>query len=88
MSKVNFKEFPLYMNLQKTQVERVDIREQMSNLLYRYGDGIEAHSLCHLIYESEGVTELTPRQAEYLRAFAERFCTPSVLESITDAAKE
>lgn len=81
MPKINFKEFPVYKDFKKTETEKHDLRNQFSDLLFRLGDGMKAHRLCHLISESEGEIEVSDKQVEYLKSFTEKFCTPAIIES-------
>lgn len=86
--KVNFKSFKVFQNIEKTEAVFIDIHKQLADLLYKFGDGIEGHALCHLIYETEGECELSERQAEYILVFVRQRCTPAIIDSIEEALNE
>ncbi|HPC13737.1 MAG TPA: hypothetical protein PLN36_05160 [Bacteroidales bacterium] len=81
MKKINFKKFPLYANIEKTDIRYIDIHKEFAELLYNRGDGIVAHMLSHLIYESNEAVEIDDKQEEYLVQFIKTFCTPAMIES-------
>lgn len=85
MKKVNFQEFKVFQNIEKTDTLIYDIRKDLSDLLYRLGDGMLAHKLCHTIFESQGEIELDQEQADYLIRFAGRHCTPAIITSLNEA---
>ena len=84
MKKINFKKFPLYTNIEKTDIRYIDIHKEFAELLYNRGDGIVAHMLSHLIYESNEAVEIDDKQEAYLVQFIKTFCTPAMIESFEE----
>ena len=84
MKKINFKKFSIYQDILKTKSADYDIRSQLSDLLFKYGNGMLAHNLCHLIFESEAEIELDERQINYLGEFIEQYCTPAIIDSFNE----
>ncbi|MBV5348913.1 hypothetical protein JZU61_04555 [bacterium] len=87
MAMINFKEFKVYQNMAKTEMAYFDIRMQLSDLLFKKGDGMLAHTLCHLIFDSDGEVELDTHQFGYLMKFANENCTPAVIETLLEFVK-
>lgn len=87
MKKVNFRKFKVFQDIEKKSFVEIDIVNQISNLLYKVGDGMMGHHLCHLIYESDGEIEVNEKQEEYLIALAKKECTPQIIDSMEEAFK-
>ena len=82
MPKVNFTQFKIFTGPSKEKSIEGDVRESLSELLYKKGTGVIALSLSTRIYESEGELELSPKDLQYLKDFAEIYCTPQFISSL------
>ena len=85
MKKVNFKNFKVFLSVDKLQFAHFDIRKQFSDLLYQFGSGMSAHLLCHLVFESDGEIEISDEQSDYLIEISKKHCTPSIIDSLKQA---
>ena len=84
MKNINFKELSIYTGISKKDKVTGDARESFADILYRQANGIRSHRLALRIFESDGVIELTPEDAQIIQAVAERFCTPAFIDAINE----
>lgn len=80
MKKVNFKKFQLWSGIDHSQTIDVDVRLDLANLIYRYGD-IRGMDLALRIYRSEEEVVLNPEEVEYLDRFISGHCSPQMIEA-------
>lgn len=85
--KVNFKQFPMYVGIRKTERVAVDISESLANLIYMNIPGIAAHVLAEKIYAAEGEIELTDAETGIISGLKEGF-TPVFIDSWDTYVKE
>lgn len=85
MKTINFKEFKLYVNIEKTDYIVKDIKNEFANMLYVAANGLAAHALAFKLYNSEdGVIELNDQEIQLLTQLVEQNCVPSFIDSFRD----
>lgn len=81
--KINFKKFPIYTSIRKDMVVEQDISFVLANGIYCNIAGVMAHSLSLRIYEANGEIELTDKEVESLKEWAD-FFVGLIADSIKD----
>lgn len=87
MNKINFKEFEVSNNISWTNPKKIDVREQLANLIYTNINGIRAHALSHKIFESDGEIEIDEEDVKLIKDVANQLCTPIFIDAINKAIK-
>ena len=80
--KINFKKITVYKDIAKTKVEVIDMQDEVANTLYEKGVGIGFHALALKIYNAQGEIELDDKEYALLMAYANKMCTPSVIDAL------
>ena len=85
--KINFEKLPMYTSIRKDEKKEVNVKYDLSNLLYTKGTGIVCGSLALKIYNSNGEADYTKEECEVLKAFT-RGLVPIFADSIEDYLNE
>ena len=87
MKKVNFKQFQIFVDIDKTKSVVKDLRKDIANSIYTRFIGIAAHALAYKIYGSDGEIELDDDECKLLKEFTELEGSPSLIDSVREALK-
>ena len=87
MKKVNFKNFEVYVGIDKSATVVRDIRKDLANMIYTQFVGLVAHALAYKIYFSDGELELDEEECQLLLSFVEKMASPSLIDSMREALK-
>lgn len=87
MKKVNFKQFQIFVDIDKTKSVVKDVRKDIANSIYTTFIGIAAHALAYKIYGSDGDIELNDDECKLLKEFTEQIGSPSLIDSVREALK-
>lgn len=88
MKKVDFKNFPIRMNLGSDEVRIVDTRESIGNAVYHNAAGVRGLDLAMKIYKSDGVIELDDGEWDLLMNIANQTLIAPVVETLINIGKE
>lgn len=88
MKKVDFKNFPIRMNLGSSEVKRVDTRESIGNAVYHNAAGVRGLDLAMKIYKSEEAIELDDGEWNMLMQIANQTLVAPVVETLINVGKE
>jgi hypothetical protein len=86
--KINFAQLEVYTDIKKTNKVCIDVREQISEMIYEVGSGIKDHALAFKIYNSTSEVELTNEELEILKKYINQYCKPAFIEAFLEATKE
>lgn len=82
MARVNFKKFPLFMDIAHKQLMVRDVKDEMCGLIYAHGVGIAYRDLAQKIYNAEDDVVLDEKEAALLLDFARSMFTPNMIDSL------
>lgn len=85
---MDFENVNVYADLKHEQSVKVNIKEQFAELIYQKGTGIQAHALALKIFNSNKDTEFTDNEIELIKSYAEKFCTPMIIDAIYNLCKQ
>ena len=88
MKKVDFKEFPIRLNIGSDEVRKVDTRESIGNAVYHNAAGVRGLDLAMKIYMSVGVIELDDGEWNMLMQIANQTLIAPVVETLINVGKE
>ncbi len=86
MKKIDFTKLKMFLDLEKTKSETVDVRSSFANMIYSGTNGIESHSLAYKIYNSKGVEEYDEKECEIIKKVSE-FALPRFIDAINEVLK-
>ena len=86
--KVDFKNFPIRLNIGSDEVRKVDTRESIGNAVYHNAAGVRGLDLAMKIYKSEGVIELDDGEWSLLMQIANQTLVAPVVETLINIGKE
>ncbi len=81
--KINFKRVEVFSDVAHTQCSVNDIQKQVADMIYNVGTGIEAHALALKVFNADESTEYDMRECALIREFANRVCSPNIIDAIT-----
>lgn len=82
MARVNFKKFPLFMDIAHKQLLVKDVKDEMCGLIYAHGVGIAYRDLAQKIYNAEEDVVLDEEESKLLLEFARSMFTPNMIDSL------
>lgn len=82
MKKINFSQVEIYTGVSKTTCFVQDVREAFADAIYSQGVGIKSHALAFKIFNSKGEEEYDDEEVAIIKAFAHKFCSPSLIDAI------
>ena len=82
MARVNFKKFPLFMDIAHKQLMVRDVKDEMCGLIYAHGVGIAYRDLAQKIYNAEDEVVLDEKETKLLLDFARFMFTPNMIDSL------
>lgn len=85
--KINFKEFPIFIGIERTERVLFDVRRDLANSIYVNVAGIEAHVLAEKIYKSDGPIDMDPNETQVIEQSLPLF-TGSFADSWHELLKE
>lgn len=85
--KINFKEFPIFIGIERTEKVLFDVRRDLANAMYVNVAGIEAHVLAEKIYKSDGPIDIEPEEQQVIERSLPLF-TGSFADSWHELVKE
>lgn len=85
MIKVDFRRFPVYTSIRKSEKKEADISEGLANTIYMNMGGVAAKSLAMRIFE-DGELELNEREVGIIIKMAEG-CVGMIADSLLDYFK-
>lgn len=80
--KINFKNFKVPTNLDKTNFVEIDIREEFGNMLYNKGTGIRIHSLAYKIFKSDEETDFDDQEVKEITEYVNSYGTPAFIDGL------
>ena len=84
--KLNFKKFPLFQGIDKSNILITDVSKAIADGLYNAVQGIAAHALALKIYNTTGEEEYSDEEIQILRNFSIQ-CTPAFIDSFEEFVK-
>ena len=87
MKKINFKEFQIQENLFSDTKTLVDLREGISNVVYKNSQGIKGLDLALKIYKSDGEIEFNDDELQIIKNISE-ICIAPITKAIQDIFNE
>lgn len=88
MIKINFEDITVFADIERKTALRKNLKQEVANSLYQYGQGIAFHALALKIYNSKGELELDDEEYELLMAYARQMCTPAIIDALESYGKE
>ena len=88
MKKVDFKNYPIRMNIGSDEVKKVDTRESIGNAVYHNAAGVRGLDLAMKISKSEGVIELDDGEWNMLMQIDNQTLIAPVVETLINIGKE
>lgn len=82
MVKIDFSNIAVYTDIAKTKAVTENIREEVANELYSYGQGISFHALALKIYNGTGEQEFDDKEYQLLMNYANQMCTPKIIDAL------
>ena len=79
--KINFKKIKVFTNISHTESKEMDIKDQISDFMYKNSNGIAYHSLAMKIYNSSEECELNEQEYNLLMEFVYAQCTPIIIDA-------
>lgn len=79
--KLNFERIEVFDDVAHTQCRIVNIKKDLADLLYKFGNGIAAHALALKIYNSQGEQEYNDEECAMI-GNAAQLCTPAFIDAI------
>lgn len=81
--KIDFTKFPCYVDIRKAAKKEMDVRYELSNAMYTYGNGIVMGALAMKIYNAGGEADYSEQEIEAIRSFAKGL-SPLFSDSFND----
>lgn len=82
MTRLNFREFELPLDVAGRNRRKGDARESLANVVYQNMGGIRAHALALKIFKSEGWEEYTDDEVALIRQATEKYCLPPFIDGL------
>lgn len=82
MARVNFKKFPLFVDIAHKQLLVRDVKDEVCGLIYAHGTGIAYRGLAQKIYNAEDEVVLDEKETKLLLDFARFMFTPNMIDSL------
>lgn len=86
--KINFQDITVFVDIEKKQSVRKDLKNVIANDLYNHGRGLPFHALALKIYGSEGEVSLAEDEYELLMDYARQMGTPAIIDALESYGKE
>lgn len=84
MSKINFKELKVYLDITHERTETIDARKPLGDLIYQRGSGIASLDLAMRIFKSEGEVELSAEDMESLKSIINANSSAAFIDSFNN----
>ena len=81
MSKINFKEFEVFLDISHEKTDIIDVRRPLGDLIYQRGNGIASLDLAMRIFKSEGEMELSDEELETLKSIIDANSSAAFIDS-------
>lgn len=86
--KINFKHFKVYVDLDKTIEQYIDVAKDLAEGLYKTSVGIAGHSLALKIYNSTGEQDYDDSELDLIVKYANQYGTPFFIDSLNNIKNE
>lgn len=84
MSKINFKEFKVFLDISHEKTDTIDVRRPVGDLVYQRGSGIASLDLAMRIFKSEGEVELSDEEMESLSSIINANSSAAFIDSLNN----
>lgn len=81
---IDFSRFPIFVDIEHSSTQEVDVRKGVSNRIYTSLAGLPAHELALRIFRSKGPIEMSDEDIEILELFANSEGTPAFQDSLKE----
>lgn len=79
---IDFDRLEVYTDLERKRCTVIQFRKPLANALYTNGSGLACHALALKLWNTAGAQEFSDEEADMIRGFVERACSPSVIEAM------
>lgn len=86
--KIDFTKFKMFTDIAHTNTVEVNVKNDIADVLYKYGTGIAMNALALKIYNSEGEIELTQEEYDQLLSVIEKISSPMFIGSLMEYNKK
>lgn len=78
---INFERVEIFTDVARTSCMIQNVKKEFADIIYRYGNGIEAHALALKIYNSNGNTEYSEDEVKLIRSVS-KMLSPAFIDAI------
>lgn len=82
--KINFKEFQVYTNLDKTESTTLNIAKELADGIYKTAQGVAGYSVALKIYNAIGEEEYTDEEFDIIMKYANTYGTPFFVDALNN----
>lgn len=86
--KINFKQLKVYVDINKTIEQYIDVAKDLAEGLYKTSAGIAGHSLALKIYNSTGEEDYNDLEIELIAKYANQYGTPFFIDALNSIKNE
>lgn len=86
--KINFRQFQVCTNLDKTDSTILNIANELANGIYKTAQGIEGHALALKIYNSVGEEDYNDNELNAIENYANTYGTPFFIDALNSIKHE
>ena len=86
--KIDFTKFKMFTDIAHTNTVEVNAKNDIADVLYRYGTGIAMNALALKIYNSEGEIDITEDEYNQILAIVEKISSPMFIGSLMEYNKK
>jgi len=86
--KINFKQLKVYVDINKTVEQYIDVAKDLAEGLYKTSAGIAGHSLALKIYNSTGEEDYSELEVDLITKYANQYATPFFIDALSNIKNE
>lgn len=86
--KIDFTKFKMFTDIAHTNTVEVNVKNDIADVLYKYGTGIAMNALALKIYNSEGEIDITEDEYNQILAIVEKISSPMFIGSLMEYNKK
>lgn len=86
--KINFKEFKVFVSLDKINTQVINISKELADGLYKTAQGIAGYALALKIYNSDGEIEYNEEEFNMIQNYANQYGTPFFIDALNNIKDE
>lgn len=86
--KIDFTKFKMFTDIAHTNTVEVNVKNDIADVLYKYGTGIAMNALALKIYNSEEEIDITEDEYNQILAIIEKISSPMFIGSLMEYNKK